>query len=125
MAIDIKYSPAERKSFELVSETCPVVERAIDEAFKPFSFNTGEVGEILSKYGIVADRNLCHALEEVVGRTLFKRKKKLEDVVFYQGTYKLRAALVDLVATTFGLSNDRNRFSEWIEEKNKRNLYGN
>lgn len=115
MSTRINYTAAEKASFALVPETCPAVDRALETAFRPLSFDGEDVAAILAKYNIVADRNIRHAMEEVVGRALFMRKKALTEVVLYEGTFPLRAALVREVERSRGLPRDRNHFEEWIE----------
>lgn len=115
MSTRINYTPAEKASFALVPETCPAVDGAIEAAFKAPDFTEAGVAAILAKYNIEPDRNLRFALHEIVTRMLFDRKKKLTDVVLYEGTFPLRAALVREVERSRGLPRDRNHFEEWIE----------
>lgn len=116
MAINIKYSEAEKASFKIVPETCPAIERAMDKAFSHPDFSDKNVEEILAKYNIQFDRNLMFALDEIVGKMMFARKVELDKVVKYEGTFPLRAALVEEVRKTQNLPADRNRFTEWIED---------
>lgn len=125
MAIYINYSQAEKESFKIVPETCPAVEKAIWDAFKNPDFTDEGVSAILAKYDIEMSKNLCHALDEVVGKMLFNRRKELENVVKYEGTFPLRAALVEEVRKNKNLPNDRNRFTEWIDDHHKMQQYRN
>lgn len=114
MAVNIKYTEAERESFKLVPETCPAVESAIDRAFSPCGFTQEEVAAVLAKYGLEASPRLRHALDELIGRRLFARKHELTRVVLYEGTFPLRAALVREVEKSRGMPPGRNHFEEWI-----------
>lgn len=115
MSTRIDYTEAERASFRLVPETCPTVERAIDEAFKAPRFADDDVAAILAKYGLTLDRKMTHALDEVVGRMLFTRKAALSRVVLHEGTFPLRAALVREVERSNGMKPGRNHFAEWVD----------
>lgn len=125
MAIYINYSQAEKESFKIVPETCPAVEKAMWDAFKNPDFTDEGVSTILAKYNIEMSKNLRHALDEVVGKMLFNRRKELENVVKYEGTFLLRAALVDEVRKSRGLPNERNRFTEWVKDHNEMQQYRN
>lgn len=124
MATHINYGPGERASFELVPETCPAVERAIEAAFRPVMFNAAAAEAIFEKYHLDPPQGqMLHALHELVGRVLFDRKRALTDVVLYEGTFPLRAALVRQVEQVQGIPPGRNRFEEWIEDQNSRKAY--
>lgn len=111
----IKYSSSEKMSFGLVPETCPAVEEALDKAFEIPSFEDVAVEAVFAKYGIELNRNIKDALYDVTSRLLFDRKVALKDVVLYQGTFPLRAALVDEIQRNNGLQQERNHFTEWIQ----------
>jgi hypothetical protein len=121
MTTHIKYTEAEKASFAIVPETCPAVERAIDEAFATPSFSDEGIAVILGKYEIALDRNMRNALNEIVSRFLFDRKRSLADVVLYEGTFPLRAALVREVERSRGMVPGRNHFEEWISSHKCRN----
>lgn len=120
MAIRINYTEAERRSFELQPETCPAVEAAIDEAFKPPSLDAPGVAGILKHYGFdPADEKLRQAIAEVMLCAAFPKKSRLESVILHRATFPLRAALVEQVKsfmTAIGERTDsRNHFQEWID----------
>lgn len=115
MSTRINYTEAERASFAVVPETCPAIEKAMDEAFKEPDFTDSGVAEILAKYGIQADEKMRFALHEVVARVLFPRKMALQNVVMYHGTFPLRAALVGEIERSRGMAPSRNHFQEWID----------
>ncbi len=123
MATFIKYSQAEKESFKIVPETCPAVEKALDTAFQTPSLSDNFVADIFAKYNIVPDKNMTYAIQEVMGRLLFNRKVALKDVVLYEGTFPLRAALVDEVREARGLPIERNRFTEWVRDFHERKQY--
>lgn len=120
MATRINYTTAERRSFELVPETCPTVEAAIDEAFKPPSLDAPGVASILRHYGLdPADPKLRQAIAEVMTCAAFPVKQKLAGVIIHRATMPLRAALVEQVKSymaSIGEPTDqRNHFQEWID----------
>lgn len=119
MATRINYTAAERRSFELVPETCPTVEAAIDEAFKPPSLDAPGVASILRHYGFdPADPKLRQTIAEVMMCAAFPVKQKLAGVIIHRATMPLRAALVEQVkgymAAIGEPTDQRNHFQEWI-----------
>lgn len=120
MSTTIRYTAAERASFQLVPETCPAVEAAIDRAFAPMTCTEGFVRDTLAKYGLEPDRRLSHAIEEVLGRLLFDRKAALRQVVLFEGTFPLRAELVRQLERAEGWPADRNHFDEWVQDYRSR-----
>lgn len=120
MATRINYTAAERRSFELVPETCPTVEAAIDEAFRPPSLDAPGVASILRHYGFdPADAKLRQAIAEVMTCAAFPVKQKLAGIVIHRATMPLRAALVEQVKSTMAAigepTDQRNHFQEWID----------
>jgi len=120
MATRINYTAAERRSFELVPETCPTVDAAIDDAFKPPSLDAPGVASILRHYGFnPADPKLRQAIAEVMMCAAFPVKQKLAGVIIHRATMPLRAALVEQVkshmATVGEQTDERNHFQEWVD----------
>lgn len=119
MATRINYTAAERRSFELVPETCPTVEAAIEEAFRPPSLDAPGVASILRHYGLdPADPKLRQAIAEVMTCAAFPVRQKLAGVIIHRATMPLRAALVEQVKgymAAIGEPTDQhNHFQEWI-----------
>lgn len=114
MSVRIHYTVAEKASFAIVPETCPAIEKALDAAFRHSGFSDEAVNDVLAKYNIQPIKGLRHALDELVGRLLFGKKRELSDVVLYEGTFPLRAALVKQIEVARGMEPDRNHFAEWI-----------
>lgn len=120
MATNIKYTAAERRSFELQPETCPTVDAAIDEAFKVPDLNDPVIARILKWGGLDAsDKKVSRAIREVIQYALFPAKARLAAVVMHRATFPLRAALVDQVRLNMleagAWSEDRNHFTEWVD----------
>lgn len=123
MSHNITYSAAEKASFKLCPETCPAVERAIDKALCGIDFTEAHIVKVFAKYNIVPDKNMRFAMQEVIGRALFERKRELADVVLYEGTFPLRAALVNTVTAADGLKPEYNHFEGWIKEHKEMKQY--
>lgn len=120
MATHIKYTEAEKRSFRLVPETCPTVEAAIDEAFKPPSLDAPGVASILLHYGFdPADAKLRQAIAEVMQCAAFPGKWRLSSIIIHRATMPLRAALVEQVKSTMAAAGEptdpRNHFQEWVD----------
>lgn len=120
MAIRIKYTAAELRSFELVPETCPTVEAAVDEAFRPPSLDAPGVESILRHYGFdPSDKKLRSAIAEVMMCAAFPVKRKLASTIIHCATMPLRAALVEQVKAQMAFAGEqtdpRNHFQEWID----------
>lgn len=91
----------------------------MDKAFRTMTISDAFASEVFAKYGLQPpDKKTCDAIQELVGRILFMRKRDLQDVVLYQGTFPLRAALVRQLERSGGLEPGRNHFEEWIESHN-------
>ena len=125
MSANIKYTEAERRSFKLVPETCPVIEKAFDKAFDPPSLKEAFVTEILAKYTIPYDKNLHMALHEIMNHERFARKQDLLSVVLYEGTFPLRLALVNTIEDKMradGVDVKENHFSAWLKVHERQKL---
>lgn len=114
MAVNIRYTPAERQSFELVPETCPTVEAAIDKAFASPDLGEPEVQAIFAKYGLTCDRKTRDAIYEVLARHLFPKKQALFNVVLYDGTMPLRLALVRQIEAKTPGPHPETNYERWI-----------
>lgn len=111
----IKYTTAERMSFQVVPETCPAIERAFEKAKR---YKSDDWSEILAKYDIEANRKLIDAIHEIVGKATFMGLVGLQDVVLYEGTFKLRQALVEVMEDhlrTEGQEPEPSHFKGWID----------
>lgn len=120
MATRIHYTAAEKRAFELLPETCPAVEAAIDEAFKPPSLDGPGVEGILRHYGFdPADEKLRLAIAEVMMCAAFSKKSRLAAVVMHRATFPLRATLVEQVKAQMASAGEHtdptNHFQEWID----------
>lgn len=120
MATHINYTKAEKRSFRLVPETCPTVEAAIDETFKPPSLDRPVVEGILRYYGFdPADVKLRKAISEVMLSSAFPVKQKLSSIIIHRATMPLRAALVEQVKAAMAAAGEptdpRNHFQEWVD----------
>lgn len=93
-----RWNSSEAAAVKLVPETCDLLDRAIDEAFKTPDFSDERVTTILAKYGIEPSKNLGHALAEIVSPLLFAKKADLTDTIKYEVTFPLRQALVQQIA---------------------------
>lgn len=112
----IRYTEAERRSFALVPETCPVVERALDAASRGAPV---DIEAVLRKYGIEPTKNMIHAIHEIGSKSRFPVVSALRDVVMFQGTFPLRLALVrqverEMRAAGEGVE-DRSNYQSWID----------
>lgn len=117
----IKFTAAERASFELLPETCPEIEKAFDVAFRSPDFGPERVAEIMAKNGIELTpenaRHMRYALHELMERELFPRKVALQKVVQMRGTFPLRHALVLEISRGRGLENERNNYAYWLRHE--------
>lgn len=120
MSTHIRYSPAERRSFALQPETCPDVEKAIQDAFAVPDLTHPKIQEILGHYGFDAsDRKIRLAIGEVMQYALFPQKSRLTGIVLHRGTFLLRAALVEQVKIQMKAAGEDpgegNRFRDWVD----------
>lgn len=112
----IEYTTAERMSFQVVPETCPAVEGALDKA--RLVFDQGEIDKALAAYKIESSKPLQNAISEIIHSHLFMALHDVRKAVLYKGTFVLRRALVEVMEDQLrakGVSPEPNHFAGWIK----------
>lgn len=125
MATHIRYTEAERRAFQILPETCPTVDAAIEQAFKPPSLDAPGVAGILRHYGFDPDdKKLRSAIAEVMLCAAFPVKQRLSEIILHRATFPLRAALVEQVKAKMAAigepTDPRNHFQEWADDWERR-----
>lgn len=112
-----KATPAELQSFEIVPETCPRLERALEKLSRGPSVEFIE--QVLGSYGIEMTPRLRNAIAEIHGKHTALANSELRDVVLLEGTYPLRLALVRQIEKTMPPGQPESRYVYWLESRGK------
>lgn len=112
---NIRYSEEEKESFMLCPETCPVIEAAFDRACA-HPIPVDDLCDYVERHGgMKLDARTRMLLNERLAGVFFAPLAELKKVVFYEGTYKLRLALVRHIETAKGMEPGPSMFDHWID----------
>ena len=109
---DTKVTMAETISYEMVPETCPDLEAALDKLRK--GPDKDFVADRLKSYGIEYSDNLYYCIHEIYSKTQNKAAASLRDTVLIKGTYPLRLALVKMIERTLPPGQPESRYVRWL-----------
>lgn len=109
---DVKVTPAEALSFEIVSETCPAIEAAFDKLARGPTCE--QIVKELRSYGIEPTDKLCRAFQDIHAKLSAVPRSELRDTVLKQGTFPLRLALVRQIEKSMPPGQPESRYARWL-----------
>ena len=118
MSTNVKYTLAEKLSFQLIPETCPAIEKAIDKLVYHIDF--GELSTVLAKYNVTPDKQILYAIDEYMSKKLFKAKIDLDKIIKYEAVFPLRLALVNEIEKELinnGRVHEPSNYEYWLKVK--------
>jgi hypothetical protein len=116
MSVKIKYTVAEQRSFLLIPETCPVVDRAFDSAR---GWEAIDREAALRSFKIEPTPMLMAAIRDIIDREKFGAHLDAKNLILHEATFPLRLALVRQVESRMRdigeVVEDRSNYAAWIE----------
>lgn len=109
---DPKFTRAEKISFKIVEETCPKVEKALDQLHRMMSKEDAE--KILKSYGIEMTKQMYYAIHEIFAKSTNKAVSEVRRAVLFEGTYPLRLALVQQIEATMPGPHPEPEIAKWL-----------
>lgn len=109
---DDRVTPAERASFELVPETCPEIEKALDKMRVGPSLEL--IKAELESYGVEYTDNLRFAIHAICAKATNMAAHEVRQTVLLRGTFPLRLALVQQLEKTLPGPHPESRYARWL-----------
>ena len=109
---DTNVTLAEKISYDILPETCPDIEHALDKLRKAPSKDL--VADRLKSYGIEYSDKLYYCIAEIHAKTTNVAVSTVRDTVLFKGTYPLRLALVKMIERMLPPGQPESRYVHWL-----------